>query len=86
MFTADDIHKRIKSQPFVPVRIMTSGGQSFDVLHPDLIMVGRRFVEIGTASAENPLTFDNVTRVAVLHVTALEDLTMPTPPGGNGKQ
>ena len=85
MFTADDIYKRVKSQPFKPVRIATSDGQSFDVYHPDLVMVGRRYLLIGTPSAESPAHFDLETRVAVIHVTALEDLPTRSKGGGNGK-
>ena len=85
MFTAEDISNRIKSQPFVPVRIATSDGQSFDVFHPDLVMVGRRFIIVGTASTESPAHFDLVSRLAIIHITALEDLPAPAKHGGNGK-
>ena len=79
MLTADDIHERVRQRPFVPLRIITSGGQTYDVYHPDLIMVGRRAIIVGTASSENPLHFDQTTRISVLHVTALEDLPSPMP-------
>jgi hypothetical protein len=42
-------------------------------------MVGRRALVVGTASAENPAQFDLTTRVAIMHVTALEDLPVPQP-------
>jgi hypothetical protein len=85
MFTANDIQARVRSRPFVPVRIVTSAGQPFDIYHPDLIMVGRRDLTLGTASAENPTQYEQTTRVAILHVTALVDLPVPTPPAGNGQ-
>lgn len=84
MFTADDIYHRIKNRPFVPVRLTTSDGSSFDIYHPDLVIVGRRSVLVGTASAESPRHSDLVTRVAIIHVTALEDLPVPMPAGDNG--
>lgn len=56
MLTTDDIKARLKQKPFVPVRFVTSSGQVFDVFHPDLIMVGRQFMIIGTASADDPTT------------------------------
>jgi hypothetical protein len=85
MFTADDIQTRVRQQPFTPLRIVTSSGESFDIYHPDLIMVGRRYLILGTASTENPRQFDKETRVAVMHVTALADLPVSAPPGGNGQ-
>jgi hypothetical protein len=85
VFTADDIYARIRQRPFVPLRIVTSAGQTFDVYHPDLVMVGRRDLTVGRGSAENPIHYDQVTRVAILHVTALEDLPTPKSADGNGQ-
>ena len=86
MFTANDIQARVRERPFAPFRIVTSSCEAFDIQHPDLIMVGRRYLIIGTASAENPVQFETPSRVAVLHVTALQDLPSPTSSGGNGQQ
>jgi hypothetical protein len=85
MFTPDDLQARIKEQPFVPVRIITTTGQMFDIYHPDLIMIGRRSITVGTASTDNPRQYDQLTRIAILHVTALQDLPVPSIPGGNGR-
>jgi hypothetical protein len=84
MFTADDIQTRIRERPFVPVRIITSSGQAYDVYHPDLVMIGRRALLIGTASTENPSQFEQASRVAILHVSDLQDLPTPAPPSSNG--
>ena len=85
MFTADDIQARVRQRPFLPMRLVTTTGESYDIYHPDLIMVGRRSLIIGTASAENPSQFEQVTRVAILHVTELRDLPIPAQStGGDG--
>jgi hypothetical protein len=85
MFSANDILARIRERPFKPIRLVTTIGQTYDICHPDLVMVGRRELIIGTASSENPATFELVTRVALLHVTEMRDLPMPVPPpSGNG--
>ncbi|NUQ61119.1 MAG: hypothetical protein HUU20_01440 [Pirellulales bacterium] len=86
MFTSDDIQARLQRRPFVPVRVVTSSGQMFDIFHPDLVMIGRRDITIGMASVENPRQYERQTHVAIMHVTALEDLPAPTPPRGNGEQ
>ena len=86
MFTADDIQTRIRVRPFVPLRIVTSAGQSFDVYHPDLVMVGRRDLTIGRASSDNPTQYEQTTRVAIMHVTAMEDLPARVTSGGNGQE
>ena len=86
MFSSDDIRSRVRQRPFVPVRIVTSAGDTFDIFHPDLIMIGRREVMVGMASTENPTHYEQVTRLAIMHITALEDLPAPTPPDGDGQQ
>ena len=84
MFIATDIRDRIRTTPFVPVRITTSTGQAFDIYHPDLVMVGKRFLEIGAPSNDEPGIFDSITRVTILHVTARKDLPLPSTFSGNG--
>jgi hypothetical protein len=76
MFSSDDIQRRLRQSPFIPVRIISSSGQTFDVVHPDLVLVGRRDITIGMASSENPAQYEQTTRVPSMHVTALEDLPM----------
>ena len=60
MFTPEDIQARLRTQPFIPLRVVTSSGQMYDVTHPDLVVVGRRSVFIGVASNENPAHFDSI--------------------------
>ena len=84
MFSADDVYARIHQQPFRPVRIVTTTGQAYDVHHPELIMIGRRALEIGLPSADNPLHFEQVTRISLLHVTEMQDLPAAKSVSGNG--
>lgn len=86
MFTADAIQARVRQQPFVPLRITTSAGQMFELHHPDLIMIGRWELMLGTASSKNPTQYEQTTRVAIMHVTALEDLPLASPSTGNGQE
>ena len=83
MFTADIIQARLREKPFIPVRIITSSGQAYDVSRPDLVLVGRNALIIGTASNENPTQFDTASRVAILHVTDIQDLASPSAPPKN---
>jgi len=79
MFSSDDIQRRLRQSPFIPVRIIISSGQTFDILHPALVLVGRRDITIGMASTENPAQYEQTTRVPIMHVTALEDLPTSVP-------
>lgn len=86
MFSPEQIAARVRQQPFTPLRIVTSAGQAFDIYHPDLIMVGSREVVVGRSSAKSPTLYDQLTRLAIMHITALEDLPASAPPKGNGQQ
>lgn len=83
MFSADDIQARLRQQPFVPVRIVTTTGQTYDLRHPELAIVGRRFLMVGIPSAENPTQAEQITRIALVHVTELQDLPAANPASGN---
>jgi hypothetical protein len=84
MLPADDIANRVRERPFVPLRIVTGSGQVYDIRHPELILVGRRSVTIGSASNENPTYYEQVSQVAILHITALENLPSSAPSNTNG--
>ncbi len=84
MFTPNEIQTRLREQPFVPVRIVTSSGQSYDVTHPELVLVGSRSLIIGAASNDNPTQFESASRIAVMHITDLQDLPSAAPPHSNG--
>jgi hypothetical protein len=85
MFTADYIYERLHDRPFVPLRIVTSARESYDVYHPELVVVSERYLFVGTASSTNPKMFDSASHVALSHITALEDLPTKTRPQGNGQ-
>jgi hypothetical protein len=84
MSSANDIKMRIQSQPFVPLRVVTTTGQNYDIFHPDLAIVGTRFLMIGLPSAQDPTVAEQVTRVALLHVTKIQDLPQHKSSSGNG--
>lgn len=86
MFSAEDILAKIRRQPFRPLRIVATSGV-YDIRHPELVMIGKRYVEIGTASAENPQIFDTMNSVALVHIAELQDLptNAKSDGGGNGK-
>jgi hypothetical protein len=85
MFNAESIQSRLRQQPFRPLRIVTTSGEAIAVTHPDLVLVGSRDIIIGTANRRNPSIYDTVTRIALIHITALEDIPQAVPPGTDGQ-
>jgi hypothetical protein len=84
MFRAEDIQARLRQQPFRPLRIVASEGMQFDIKHPDLVLVGRHDLTIGTPDPVTPSIYSGMIRVALVHIVALEDLPAVAPPSSNG--
>jgi hypothetical protein len=81
IFTPDDIQTRLRERPFSGVRIVTTTGEKYDIHYPNLVLVARQFLVVGTPSAENSTQADQVTRIALFHVVELRDLPSTAPPG-----
>ena len=59
LFTPDDVQARIKDQqPFVPVQLVTTTGQTYDIRHPELVVVAQHFLFVGLPSSKNPTQAD----------------------------
>lgn len=84
MYSAEDIQARLREKPFRPLRIIASEGLRYEIRHPDLVFVGRHDLQIGYPDPQNPSIYGGVTRVALVHIVALEDLPAPASPG-NGQ-
>jgi len=85
MMTATEIRARVRAQPFVPFRIVTSSGRTYDVLHPDLILVGQRELTVGRPGRHDQTLYEGQDRISVLHVSALEDLPQANAQSSNGQ-
>ena len=85
MFTPHEIRDRVRQQPFAPLRIVTSSGESFEVYHPDLIWIGNRDIHVGKPSSKKAEFYDQVSRIAIMHITALEDLPRRSGSRGDGQ-
>lgn len=76
-------------RPFQPVRIHVSSGASFEVMHPDMMIVGIRTTAIGIPGPSDPGLWDRLIQVDNLHITHVEPLgkpvSAPPPPNANGQ-
>lgn len=73
----ENLEDYLRARPFVPFRILLSTGQTYDILHPELVMVGKRTLIIGITSDPVPRYEHSVT-VALLHIVRLEPLDVAT--------
>jgi hypothetical protein len=80
--TQEELRQHARRQPFEPFRLVLTTGASYDIHHPDLIMVGRRSAVIGVTNDPGGTAYDRTIKVDLLHIVAMEDL--PPPPSANG--
>ena len=81
--TQEELRDYARRQPFEPFRVILTTGATYDIRHPDLIMVGRRSAIIGLTNDPAGAIYDRTLKVDLLHVVGAQDLPA-TPPGTNG--
>ncbi len=76
----------LRGRPFVPFRLTLTDGRTFDVHHPDLVIVGTGVVIIGIpqAGTDDPFMERSVT-VSLLHVVSAEPLAAAAQAKGTGQ-
>jgi hypothetical protein len=80
--TQEELREYARRQPFEPFRLILTTGATYDIHHPDLIMVGRRSAIIGMTNDPGGTAYDRTMKVDLLHIVGVEDL--PTPPASTG--
>ena len=68
----DDLIELIRRQPFAPFRLHITGGNIYEVRHPDQIIVLRSRAVLGVGG-DNGVA-DRLEHVALVHVVRLEEL------------
>jgi hypothetical protein len=81
--TQEDLQEAARRQPFEPFRLVLTTGTTYDIRHPDLIMVGRRSAIIGITNEPGGTAYDRTIKVDLFHVVGIEELPVP-PPSPNG--
>jgi hypothetical protein len=76
----DFLHQR----PFVPLRIHLTDGKTFDIFHPDVVLVLRSRIDIGIGPDPTNQALDRVEHCSLLHVVRVEELPASGTPTTNG--
>ena len=58
--TPEDLKLLVKGQPFTPFRMTMATNETFDVWHPELLIVGRSIAALGLTSAAEESIADNI--------------------------
>lgn len=70
----EDLREFTRRQPFVPFRIHTTAHQTYDIRHPDQVIVLRSRLVIGMGG--NDEIPDRVEHLALVHIVRIEELAM----------
>ncbi len=68
----EDIREFTRKQPFEPYRLHITGGQTYDIRHPDQVIVLRSRLVIGVSG--NDSIPDRVEHIALVHIVRIEEL------------
>jgi hypothetical protein len=77
---AEELTELLRRRPFVPLRIHLTDGQTYDVRHPDVVLVLRQRVDIGLQPDPQTGVLERVAHCSLLHIVRVEEL----PPAGSG--
>jgi hypothetical protein len=75
----EEVQAAARRQPFEPFRVILTTGATYDIRHPDLIMVGRRSAILGITNEPAGTAYDRTVKVDLLHIVGIEEL--PAAPG-----
>lgn len=70
----EEVTELLKTRPFVPLRIHLTDGRTFDLYHPDRVLVLRGRVDIGVGPDPVSGVLDRVEHCSLLHIVRIEEL------------
>ncbi len=69
---AESIKEVLDATPFRPVRLVMSDGKTFDIDHPEVVVVSRDRLVIGQGVDEHGIV-DHFVHCSLIHVTRIEE-------------
>ncbi|MFW5681568.1 MAG: hypothetical protein ACOC1G_01050 [Phycisphaeraceae bacterium] len=72
----DNLRERLRRQPFKPFRVHLSDGKSYDVLHPEMMLLTKSWVSIAIydETPDRDAVPDRDVHISPMHITSTEDL------------
>jgi hypothetical protein len=71
---AEEVRATLKQQPFEVFRLVMTDGASYEIRHPDLLLVGRRTLVVGLVGDAAQEYFERSVKVDLAHVVHLEPI------------
>jgi hypothetical protein len=80
----DELRDHLVRRPFQAFRLFTTDGATYEVRHPDLLLVGKRSAVVGLTSKPEDVLYERTAHVDLLHIVRVEPLTAPSKRKSNG--
>ena len=74
----DDLQAWNRATPFVPYRIRLNSGRTFEIRHPEMVMIGRSAMHIYTFAGGPTEPFDRVEMVSLVLIESVEPAPSPS--------
>ncbi len=66
-----------KAEPFVPYRIRLTSGRTFDVPHPEMLLIGRTSATYVTFIGEGSDVYEKLQMIGLLLIETIEPIASP---------
>jgi hypothetical protein len=70
----EDVEKRLRQRPFAPFRKYLNDGAVYEVMHPELVLLGRRSLVLGLTADPQATVYDRTVDVDLLHIVRMENV------------
>jgi len=80
MFRKDDVDLFLRRKPFLPFRLTTTIGETFEVPHPEMMITSNNFVAVGLPEAgrlpepDKEPSVDTILTLSLLHIVKIEPI------------
>ena len=70
----EELNRALRRRPYVPLRIHVTDGVHYDILNPEMAMIGRTILFVGLRRDVDSPFFDEPVMVSMRHVTRVEPI------------
>ena len=74
------LRTELRRRPFVPIRLYLTDGKTYDIRHPEMALIKRREIYIGTETEPGSGVAAECDLVSLLHVVRVESRAGPQTP------
>jgi hypothetical protein len=79
----EELMQLLRRRPFVPLRLHMTDGQTYDIRHPDNVLVLRSRVDIGMTPDPATGVLERVEYCSLLHIVRVEELLAAASPSNS---